>query len=478
MKLNITRAAIIGLLAVLLAAIPLLIACSQPAPSPTPAQKPASAPTTAAPKPSPAVAPSPAAAPKVEKPKSIKLGFLVDFTGLQTWSAFGFQGAKSYVEKLNRDGGIDGVPVELLWADTRTDAALNMAAYKRFEMSGAMMIYAVGSPDLKAIEAATLENMMPVVGQSIGMEFYFPPKPNLYTFHASCGMWVISTLTPFVDMWKKEFNKPLKLGVLVLEHPAFVPNIPIYQAWAPENGVEIVGIERYPAAALEVKTELGRLKAAGADAIMIDSVSPVSWRAVRDMGELGMLPGLEFKDSKFTWRQGGITALGHMATTTETGWETAGKWAGYMFTHLDKETYPFVDQSKVPAFKEYWDEVRKVWDEKTALTHQAEFHYLWQATQVMEMAIRETVKKVGWNNLSRKAIVENGLPGLKIDTKGITGAFSYADYTGDRTGLGMQKFAVFDTQHGVRRGISDWREFDKYSYDKGYYPKIPNTKIK
>ena len=476
MKAKITNVAIIGLV-VLLLVTPLVAACARPAPSPTPTAKPAPPPTTAPAPPAPAPTPTPK--PEVKKPASIKVGFLVDFTGLQTWSAFGFQGAKAYIEKLNREGGIDGVPLELLWADTRTDAALNMAAYKRFEMAGAMMIYAVGSPDLKAIEAATLEHTMPVVAQSIGMEFYFPPKPNLFTFHASCGMWVIATLTPFVDLWKKQYNRPLKLGVLVLEHPAFVPNIPIYQAWCPENGVEIVGIERYPATALEVKTELGRLKAAGANAIMVDSVSPISWRAVRDIGELGMLPGLSVdKEGKYTWREGGITALGHMATTTETGWETAGKWAAYLFTHLDKETYPAVDMKKAPGFEPYWTEVRKVWDEKTAVTHQAEFHYLWIAAQVMEMAIRETVKKVGWEKLSRKAIVENGLPGLKFDTKGLTGPFSYADYTGDRTGLGSQKFAVFDTEKGVRRGLTDWRDFDKYCYEKGYYPKIPGTKIK
>lgn len=371
------------------------------------------------------------------------------------------------------------MPLELLWADIKSDAALTMAAYKRFKMDGAMLIYNVGSPDLKAIATATTEDMMPVVAQAIGMDFFFPPTPNIFTIHASAGMWVIATLAPFVDLWNKQYSKPLKLGILVLEHPAFVPNIPIYQAWCPENGVEIVGIERYPAGALEVKTELTRLKAAGANAIMIDSVSPRSWRAVRDMGELGMLPGLEAtKDGKYIWHDGGITALGHMATTTESGWETAGKWAGYMFTHLDKETYPSVNMDKAPGFKDFWTEVRAMYDEPTAITHQAEFHYGWHAATIMAEALKRTVAKVGWDKLSREAICKEGLPGLKIDTKGLTGPFSYADYEGDRTGLGMQRFAVFDAENGVRKGLTDWREFDKYCYDKGYYPKVPGTKVK
>jgi len=407
------------------------------------------------------------------------VGFLEDLTAFQTWSVYGLQGTKSYFEKLNKEGGIDGVPVELIWADCRSDAALSMAAYKRFKMDGAMMVYAVGSPDLKAIVAATVEDMMPIVAQSIGMDFYFPPKPNVFCIHASCGMWGLSTLTPFLDLWNEEYDRPLKLGFIMWEHPAFVPNIPIYEAWCPDNDVEIVGIERYPLGALEVKTELSRLKAAGADAIMIDAVAPRSWRVVRDMGELGMLPGLEAtKDGKFIWHDGGITALGEMATTTESGWETAGKWAGYTFTHMDKETYPFADMEKSPGFKDFWTEVRKMYDEKTAIVHQAEFHYGWHAATIMAAALKRTVEKVGWEKLSREAICKEGLSGLKIDTKGLTGPFSYADYDGDRAGLGAQRFAVFDAEKGVRKGLTDWRDFDKYCYDNGYYPKVPGTKVK
>jgi len=155
------------------------------------------------------------------------------------------------------------VPIELLWADIKSDAALTIAAYKRFKLDGAMMVYPIGSPDLEVIAVATAEDMMPIVGQSIGMDFYFQPQPNIYTIHASAGMWVIAALAPFVDLWNEQYGKPLKLGILVLEHPSFVPNIPVYKAWCPDNGVEIVGIERYPAGALEVKTEIARLKAVG-----------------------------------------------------------------------------------------------------------------------------------------------------------------------------------------------------------------------
>ena len=125
-----------------------------------------------------------------------------------------------------------------------------------------------------------------------------------------------------------------------------------------------------------------------------------------------------------------------------------------------------------------WNTMRASYNEKDAIVHQLEYGYGWTAALIMEAAAKRTVELVGWENFSRQAIVEKGLPGLTIDTNGLNGGISYADYPDDRTALGMNKFAVFDLEAGTLKPLSDWREFDKYSYDNGYYPAIPGTKVK
>ena len=457
MKSKKTRIGIVVLVALSLVATLLVGACTKPAPAP---------------------APSPA--PGVEKPEAIKAAFALDITGLYSWTPYTLQGAKDYFAMINEEGGIDGVPMKVVWADCKQDAALTVAAYKRWKMEGVTLVYVCSSAQMNAIKAATAEDSMPCVVQSIGTDLFFPPTPNIYTLHHCEANWSLATLEYFLDLWEESHAQPLNLGVIMWEAGVTLPDIPVYEAWCKDNGVNLVGIERHPPPALEVKTELGRLKAKGADAILICAVAPLSWRAVRDMGELGMLPGLEVdKDGNYTWNEGGITALGPMNTTTESGWEQAGKWAGYTFGHMDMETYPFVDMDKAPGFKQMWESMRFTYEESTCITHQCEYAYGWKCAMIMAAAAERTVEKVGWEGFSREAICKVGLPGLEFDTEGLSGPISYADYPDDRGALGWHKWCVFDTEKGVRRNLSkEWVEYDKLFYDKGYYPGIPNTKVK
>lgn len=147
----------------------------------------------------------------------------------------------------------------------------------------------------------------------------------------------------------------------------------------------------------------------------------------------------------------------------------AGKWAGYIFSHLNVSTYPFTDPTKNVGFGKMWKSIRATYNEKDAMDHQLEYAYGWTTAIIMEAAAKRTVEQVGWDNFSRQAIVEKGLPGLTIDTKGLTGRISYADYPDDRTALGMQKFGVFDVEAGTLRPLSDWGEEPR----SGYPP--PNT---
>jgi hypothetical protein len=251
--------------------------CGKPAPAPATAPKPAPAPS---PKPTPAPAPKPV----VKKPDEIKVGFVVDITKGYTWGKHILKGAQDYFEMTNKAGGIDGVPVKLLWADTKSDATLIVQSYKKFKMDGAVMMYLIGSPHMNAVKATSIEDMMPCIVQSIGVDIYFPPTPNIYTLHATDASWAISVLTPFLELWKESHDRPLKLGIMMADSSFCLPSIPSLKAWCEDNGVELMGIEKNPVPAMEVKASLLRLKEKGVDAISCHNVVPFAWRTIRDMG--------------------------------------------------------------------------------------------------------------------------------------------------------------------------------------------------
>jgi hypothetical protein len=134
---------------------------------------------------------------------------------------------------------------------------------------------------------------------------------------------------------------------------------------------------------------------------------------------------------------------------------------------------------KAPGFKEMWESMRFAYEEPTCIAHQCEYAYGWKCAMIEAAAAKRTVEKVGWEKFNREAITKVGLPGLTVETNGLSGPISYADYPNDRGALGWHKWAVFDATKGVRKTLStEWREFDKLFYEKGYYPGIPGTKVK
>jgi len=80
----------------------------------------------------------------------------------------------------------------------------------------------------------------------------------------------------------------------------------------------------------------------------------------------------------------------------------------------------------------------------------------WHNAMVMVAAIDRAVKAVGWEKLNGQTLMESGLKGLKVDTKGFDSGTSYADYEGDRIAIQAFRLATWDMKIWDVTPLSDY----------------------
>jgi len=270
MKRNVAQVCLIILLALLIMGIPLISACAKEAPPPAPAPAPAPAPKPA---PAPAPKPAPAPAPEVKKPTTVKIAYLADLTG--PYAAVGaplVEGWTDYIELINERGGIDGVPIQALWADTRADAALTTAAYKRFKAQGVLTVSCMVTPVALAIRTLVNEDKIPGINQSATLSLYVPPTDYMWCHGGVATDYDLATLYWFEKkLWDKDKWGQWTLGILAHDNPFALGGVAAMYKYADTNNVKLLKPEVVALSTLDFTTNFLRLVDAGADVIFLET---------------------------------------------------------------------------------------------------------------------------------------------------------------------------------------------------------------
>ncbi|MFH1016411.1 MAG: ABC transporter substrate-binding protein [Chloroflexota bacterium] len=473
-KRNSINLVLMGLLVVLLLVIPIAMACSQPAPSPKPS--PAPAPSPAAPAPSPTVkpspAPSPSPSPAVAKPKSVKIARLTDITG--PYAAISppiDTGLKDYVEFYNKKyGGIDGVPIEFVWADVKQDAQLSVNAYKRFKEEGALVVSAVSSGQTFAIKKLVEEDRMPMVTQAMNLSLFQPATDFMYGESVGNPGETTAALMWFnTKVWDRaKMGKTWKLGFLTQDIAYTKGGLPGMYKYADDNGIEMVGTEITPPTQLDFNTNIKRLVDAGANVIFVSQCGANAGIALKQMSDLKILAPLEdaiktpgkvvpiYNDCGFyiASLQAGGDAVKYVYGTTP--------WAGTF------------EEDKYSGIKERNDFMRQKYNHVWASAQEDGDSYNsgWNCNRIIVAAIEKAVKTVGWGKLDREAVVQ-ALKGLKLEAN-MSGDLSFADYDGDRIAIEKVRAARFNVEKGAREPFGDFIQVDKKYYVSQYKPLKPH----
>lgn len=202
-----------------------------------------------------------------QKGDSIKIGSARAMTGLVA-SSFAplYVSVKIAVEEINASGGILGRPLEIVEADDESSPAKEPAVMRKLLDSGAQAILGpVGSSHTMAAVPATTASKIIHAGGGWAEELADGLKfPYHYQFTYNTGHQGEAVVRLAVDKLKQK-----KVGILQ-ENSGFGESATAATRRALKaRGLEPVGVEVFPTTAPDLKVYLNKLRAAGAEALVL-----------------------------------------------------------------------------------------------------------------------------------------------------------------------------------------------------------------
>lgn len=386
------------------------------------------------------------------KPMTVKVAYLGDLTG--PYAAVGaplVEGWTDYLALVNERGGIDGVPVEALWADTRADAALTVAAYKRFKAAGVLTVSCMVTPVALAVQALLEEDKIPGINQAATMLLYFPPQDYMWCHGGVNTDYELACLYYFdTEVWDREEWGTWTLGILAHDNPFTLGGISGMYKYADTHDIKLLKPEIVAPGTLDFSTNIMRLVDAGADVIMIDSLGADSGVILKQMGELDILGTVE---EAATVEGKIVPFLGYTSyyvSAIQAGIEYAPYTYGARGYAADwEEEYPGVKECNDFQREKYGRVLEPV---KGGTVYREG----WHNAMVMVAAIERAVGAVGWENLNGETLMEYGLKGLTFDSHGLSAGTGYADYEGDRINIQSFALACWDEERGGLASITPY----------------------
>ena len=217
--------------------------------------------------------------------QTYKIGASVGLTGYaatvdRAWR----DGVQLAVDALNAKGGVMGRKLEFIAEDNRSEPQEAVVGYRKMIASDSVKIFASGCVSAGNFAAAPMvaKAQIPMVLCSI-----LPPKEEEVK-------WAFSTIPPARFEVEKRFEflkddtKIRKVGVL--HDPSPYANLQKVAAEksAATYGLEVVGVEQYKQDDADLSVQIGKMRAAGAGAILKIGLGGTTMTAAKNIKSLGI----------------------------------------------------------------------------------------------------------------------------------------------------------------------------------------------
>ena len=360
-------------------------------------------------------APAPGSAQAVE----VKYLDLSDFTGPVAGLALpGSIGIEDYIKDINARGGIDGVKIKYIGVDTRYDVARGLSAFKRYRRDTKVVAGTIVSTPLGKMLGALLRRekfafMTPGDGEyqaRIGNFFtYGPPYQDAY---AATIDWILKD-------WKGKGKSGMpKVGVLSWDNPYGREMLRGGKEYAESKGVKVLPSELFPPGSLKHDVYLTRMDKAGADYVFVGGVDPTQTNVMRDATRMGLTKKIQFISDYW-----GPSTLG-------VGLHPKALEGMVVITFFLRGA----EAQNNPLMKRLWATYRKQPKEKM----NGGYGIGMLLGMNLEGAIKDAVKRVGPNKLSRKELHNSFQRITGLDRKGVGGPCAHSPKS--RRGSEMVKF--------------------------------------
>lgn len=188
-------------------------------------------------------------------------------------------------EELDKQGGINGQPVEFLIEDDESDPAkASIAANKLIDQEKAVAIVGCSSTgSTLAIMPIAQKAMIPVVAMAAGTQVTQPVKKYIFSVAPSDALVIQRAM-----MYFQNEMKITKLAVLHDANAYGTGGADQVKAMAPKYGITIVANESYGSADTDMTAQLTKIQQTPAQAILVWGTNPGPASIAKNMQQLGM----------------------------------------------------------------------------------------------------------------------------------------------------------------------------------------------
>ncbi len=414
--------AMVACLALVVAALPLLSACTtSPAPAPTPT-------------------------PTVKLP--LKVGIMTPTTGPAAEKGVPLGDANLDAIKYINDelGGVNGHPIEVEWLDTKYDATQSLTNLKKFMDDGCLLFTTSSSTEAGFIQTAANRAEFPGLVAYTSPSNYHPPE-HIYGLAPDYGDdWSAFAQYYMKNIWKGP-GRP-KMALHLLNNPTGAGAKNAARALAGSLGIDIVATEEHTTTTISEIESLTRIKAANPDVLYISSTPKPAALIIKNAKELGMLPKMTV----------GVCHAGMVKSLVDLG--------GADNTEGVYGVFPTVSWGEnVPGMAKMTEYVQKLHPKDFGTT---DYIAAWAQSLVVAEILRKAVENAGYDVLAKgdvnswRAIEKYGFQKLSgYDVGGLQSAVSYVP--GDnRLGKSLR---VVQVKNGSIVPISGWVEAPLVKYE-------------
>jgi len=219
--------------------------------------------------------------------KPIKIGIAVSITGPTSWLGEPERNtAIMYVEEINKAGGINGNPIELIVEDTGGDVTKAVNAVNKLITKDGVVAIIGPSTSGESMAAAKIaeQHKIPLISCAAAEAITLPIEEKHYVFKTPQKD-SDAAVRIFEHMKKKGYKK---IGIMADSSGFGDQGRKQLVKYAPQYGITIVENEAYSPKDTDMTPQLTKMKAAGVEAIVNWSVVPAQSQVPINMRQLGM----------------------------------------------------------------------------------------------------------------------------------------------------------------------------------------------
>jgi len=222
---------------------------------------------------------------KAEAPREYKIGAIFASTGPASMLGLPEKNtADMLLEELNAAGGINGMPVKLVFYDTGGDATKTVTATKKLiELDGVdVIIGPTTSGNSMAIIDIVEEAKVPLISCAASVRIVVPVKPYVFKTPQTDVMAVEKIYT------KLKADGIKKIAILTVSDGFGDSGKVQLEKFASDYGLNIVAAERYGGKDTDMSAQLTKIKGTDAEAIICWGTNPGPAVVAKNRKQLGI----------------------------------------------------------------------------------------------------------------------------------------------------------------------------------------------